>query len=179
MESNIKSQKDIFERFQDKIEELKETLPPLGRTPGTSCAAVTFTNILAVLNSDAFKSFYFNNLAVPFSGFGSYVNDKGFKGPCGVVSGSVAAIGVIMGGQEEIERKNVSLVFTKAMQFADKFEKKFGSVSCHDICGYDLTRDYSKYVKENIWEKTCCNFVLSAIELVMKLTRKDLKTKWQ
>ena len=101
MESNDKSQKDIFERFQDKLEELKETLPPLGRTPGTSCAAVTFTNILDVLNLEAFKSFYFNNLAVPFSGFGSYVNDKGFKGPCGIVSGSVAAIGVIMGGQEE------------------------------------------------------------------------------
>ena len=179
MESHNKSQKDIFERFQDKIEELKETLPPLGRTPGTSCAAVTFTNILAVLNSDVFKSFYFNNLAVPFSGFGSYVNDNGFKGPCGVVSGSIAALGVIMGGQEELNRENVSMVFTKAIQFADKFEKKFGSVSCHDICGYDLTKDYSKYVKENIWEEKCCNFVLSAIELIMKLTRKDLKTKWQ
>jgi C_GCAxxG_C_C family probable redox protein len=179
MESNNISQKDVFERFQCKIEELKKTLPPLGRTPGTSCAAVTFTNILAILNSDVFDSFYYNNLAVPFSGFGSYVNDKGFKGPCGIVSGSIAAIGVIMGGQEKLKRENVSPVFNKAMQFADKFEKKFGSVSCHDICGYDLTKDYRTYVKENIWEKKCCNFVLSAIELVMKLTRKDLKAKWK
>jgi len=180
MEPNNKSQNDIFKRFQNKIEELKETLPPLGRTPGTSCAAVTFTNILDVLNLEALKGFYFIILEVPFSGFGSYINDKGFKGPCGIVSGSVAAIGVIMGGQEEeIKRDNVPLVFTKAIQFADKFERKFGSVSCHDICGYDLTKDYPEYVKENIWEKKCCNFVLSAIELVMKLTRKDLKTKWQ
>ena len=179
MESNSISQKDVFERFQAKLEELKETMPPLGRTPGTSCAAVTFTNILAVLNSDAFESFYFNNLAVPFSGFGSYVNEGGFKGPCGIVSGAIAAIGIIMGGQEEIKRESASMVFAKAMQFADKFEKKFGSVSCHDICGYDLTKDYKTYVKENIWEKKCCNFVLSAIELVMKLTRKDLKSKWQ
>jgi C_GCAxxG_C_C family probable redox protein len=179
MESNDKSQKDVFERFQTKLEELKETLPPLGRTPGTSCAALTFTNILDVLNLEIFESCYFNNLAVPFSGFGSYVNDKGFKGPCGTVSGAIAALGVIMGGQEELKRENVSLVFAKAMQFADKFEKKFGSVSCHDICGYDLRTNYKTYVKENIWEKKCCNFVLSAIELVMKLTRKDLKTKWQ
>jgi len=63
MESDIKTQKDIFERYQAKLEELKETIPPLGRTPGTSCAALTFTNILAVLDSDVFESFYFNNLA--------------------------------------------------------------------------------------------------------------------
>ena len=179
MESNIKSEKDVFERFEAKLEELKETLPPLGRIPGTSCAALTFTNILDVLNLEIFESCYFNNLAVPFSGFGSYVNDKGFKGPCGTVTGAIAALGIIMGGQEELKRENVSLVFAKAMQFADRFEKKFGSVSCHDICGYDLTKDYKTYVKENIWEKTCCNFVLSAIELVMKLTRKDLKATWQ
>ena len=43
MDSNDLSQKDVFERFQAKLEVLKETLPPLGRTPGTSCAAVTFT----------------------------------------------------------------------------------------------------------------------------------------
>ncbi len=179
MESNIKSEKEVFERFEAKLEELKETLPPLGRIPGTSCAALTFTNILDVLNLEIFESCYFNNLAVPFSGFGSYVNDKGFKGPCGTVTGAIAALGIIMGGQEELKRENVSLVFAKAMQFADRFEKKFGSVSCHDICGYDLTKDYKTYVKENIWEKTCCNFVLSAIELVMKLTRKDLKATWQ
>ena len=55
MEINDKSQEDIFDRFEAKLGELKETLPPLGRTPGTSCAAVTFTNILAVLNSDVFE----------------------------------------------------------------------------------------------------------------------------
>jgi len=35
-ESN--SQKDIFERFKSKIEELKVSLPPYGRKPGNSCA---------------------------------------------------------------------------------------------------------------------------------------------
>ena len=111
MESNEKSRKDIFERFQDKLEELKETLPSLGKTPGNSCAANTLDNILDVLNVKDLKSPYFHNLAIPFSGFGSYETRKGWKGPCGIVSGAIAAIGVIMGGQIETKREKVPLVF--------------------------------------------------------------------
>jgi len=179
MTSNINSQKDIFERFKAKIEELKVSLPPYGRTPGNSCAAHTLTNILDVLNKKELDAFYFNNLAVPFSGFGSYVNEKGWKGPCGAVSGAIAAIGLIIGGQEKTNPQEVPLVFTKVIQFADKFEKKFGSISCHELCGLDLTKQYSTYNKENIWQKKCVNFIYHAIELVSKLTRKDLKTKWK
>ncbi len=179
MESNENSQKDIFERFEDKIEELKETLPPLGKTPGNSCAANTLDNILDVLNVKDLKSCYFHNLAIPFSGFGSYETREGWKGPCGIVSGAVAAIGVIMGGQETTKRENVPLVFTKALRFSDKFEKKFNSLSCWDLCGFDLSKDYQKYVKNKVWENKCHKMVLFAIEQVSKLTRKDLKTKWK
>jgi len=175
-ESN--SQKDIFERFKSKIEELKVSLPPYGRKPGNSCAAHTLTNILNVLNKSEFDAFYYNNLAIPFSGFGSYVNDKGWKGPCGAVSGAIASIGIIMGGQEKTKPQDVPLVFAKVIQFADKFEKKFGSILCHELCELDLTKEYRTYNEENIWQERCCNFVYYAIELVSKLTRKDLKTKW-
>lgn len=179
MTSNINSQKDVFERLKDKVEELKVSLPPVGRESGNSCAAQTLNNILQVLNKKDFDIFYYNNLAIPFSGFGSYVNEKGWKGPCGVVSGAIAAIGIIMGGQEKTKPQDVPLVFTKAIQFADKFEKKFGSISCHELCGLDLTKDYKRYKEENIWQKKCCNFVYFAIELVSKLTKRDLKTKWK
>ena len=63
--------KDIDERFDEKIEELKKILPPLVRDIGTSCAALTFTHVLNVLGLKEFDNIYFNNLAVPFSGFGS------------------------------------------------------------------------------------------------------------
>jgi hypothetical protein len=75
--------------------------------------------------------------------------------------------------------QEVPIIFTKVIQFADKFEKKFGSLSCHDLCGLDLTKEYDKYKKERIWDKKCCNFIYFAIELVSKLTRKSLKTKWK
>ncbi|MFO7794533.1 MAG: C-GCAxxG-C-C family protein [Promethearchaeati archaeon] len=175
--NNLK--KDIFKRFDDKIEKLKETLPPEGRKFGNSCAAHTFNNILEVLDLEEFDKCYYNNLAIPFSGFGSYINDKGWKGPCGVVSGSIAAIGIIMGGKEKTNPQYVPLVFGKAGRFAYKFEEEFGSISCHDLVGLDLTNDYQVYKEEHIWENTCVNFVYFAIDLVRKLTRKDLKTKWQ
>ncbi len=179
MKEDNNSTKDIFQRFSDKIEELKETLPATDRDFGNSCAAHTFNNILDVLNSKEFDKCYYNNLAIPFSGFGSYINDKGWKGPCGVVSGAITAIGIIMGGQKRTDSRYVPLVFTKAIQFSYKFEEEFGSVSCHDLCGFDLTKEYQQYKEEHVWEKTCCNFVYFAIDLVRKLTRKDLKTKWK
>ncbi|TFG14391.1 MAG: C_GCAxxG_C_C family protein [Promethearchaeota archaeon] len=179
MNSLDSSQKDIFERFQEKIEELKNTLPPLGRTPGNSCAANTLDNILDVLNIKDSEKSYFHNLAIPFSGFGSYETRKGWKGPCGIVSGAIAAIGIIMGGQETTKKQDVPLVFTKALRFSDKFESKYGSLSCWDLCGHDLSKDYQTYVKDKVWENICHKMVLFAIEQVMKLTRKDLKTKWK
>ncbi len=179
MQQTKSPKKDIFQRFKDKIEELKETLPPTGREFGNSCARHTFINILDVLDLEEFDSCYYNNLAIPFSGFGSYISDKGWKGPCGVVSGAIAAIGIIMGDHENTKSQQVPLVFTKAIQFAYKFEEKFGSVSCHDLVGLDLSKDYQKYKEQHIWEKKCCDFIYFSIDLVSKLTRKDLKTKWQ
>lgn len=96
------SKKDIFQRFDDKIEKLKDTLPPTGRKMGNSYAAHTFSILLDVLDLEEFNKCNYNNLVIPFSGFGSYTNKKGWKGPCGVVSGATAAIGIIMGSKRKL-----------------------------------------------------------------------------
>ena len=90
------SKVDFRKKFQERIEELKEIFPPLGRDPGTSCAALTLTNILEILDGDELKSHFFNNLAIPFSGLASYTTQKNWKGACGAVGGAMAAIGIIM-----------------------------------------------------------------------------------
>lgn len=177
--SNDLTQKDIMNRFKDKLEDLKIILPPLGKKRGTSCAAITLTNILDVLNIKGVNLFYFNNLAVPFSGFGTYKNDMGWKGPCGAVSAAMAAIGIIMGGKEVLKERDVPLAYGKAILFASKFEQKFGSLSCEDLCGFDLQHNLKEYVKNRAWENKCMNFVSFAIEQVYKSTRKELKSKWQ
>lgn len=170
---------DIMKRFDKKIETLKEILPPLGRNRGTSCAAVTLTNILDVLNVEDLKSSYFNNLAIPFSGLALFVGKEGWKGACGVISGSVSAIGIIMGGQEKTRDLEVPNVYGKAIRFATKFEERFGALTCEELCGVNLKENLREYVKNRLWEKKCCNFVSFAIDQVRKITRKELKNKWE
>ncbi len=174
------SNSDINERFDKKIEELKKSLPPLGRDIGTSCAALTLIHVLDVLGLEDFDKVYFNNLAVPFSGFGSYTSKTGWSGPCGAVSGGIAAIGVIMGGQEKLKSMKTPTVYAKAQKFASRFEGKFGSVCCREICGYDLgnPENIKQYVKTRTWEKKCVHFVINAIDQARKLTKRELKSKW-
>ncbi|MFW9818880.1 MAG: C-GCAxxG-C-C family protein [Candidatus Thorarchaeota archaeon] len=179
MNSETSSQNDISTRYKNKLEDLKTILPPLGKNVGHSCAATTLTHILDVLNLPDLKIIYFNNLAIPFSGFASFKSENGWKGPCGALSGAIASIGIIMGGQDKTKDMDVPLVYGKAIRFSKKFEQKFGSLSCQDLCGYDLQYHIRDYVKDRAWENKCCNFVLFAVEQVSKLMRKDLKEKWK
>lgn len=165
-------------RFKNKLEDLKQILPPLGKNRGHSCAATTLTNILDALDLTSLKYNYFNNLIIPFSGFASFKSKSGWKGPCGAISGALAAIGIIMGGNEKMGDIEVPIVYGKTIRFVSKFEDKFGSLSCQDLCGYDLQYYLKDYVKARAWEKICCHFVLFAIEQVYKLTKKELKEKW-
>jgi len=179
MNENTSKQPDFNTKFKEKVEELKETLIPLGKDPGNSCAALTFTNILDVLDNDVLKSHYFNNLAIPFSGLASYTSKNNWKGACGAVGGGIAAMGIIIGGQEKAKSSEVPKIYAKAVRFASKFENKFGSLSCEEICGVNTSLNIGEYVKNKVWEKKCIHFVLYAIEQASKLTKKDLNEKWK
>ncbi len=172
------SKEDFNKRFEQKLVELKETLPPLGKNIGNSCAADTLNSIAEVLNLKDIPDFYLNNMAVPYSGFGQFKGKEGWKGPCGAVSASMAAIGIIMGGKDKIKDFDVPKVYGKAVRFAKKFEDEFGSVMCEELCGFDLSTDVKQYVKVRAWENKCCNFILFAVENVWKLTRKELRQHW-
>ncbi|MFX0178147.1 MAG: C-GCAxxG-C-C family protein [Candidatus Hodarchaeota archaeon] len=178
MTSERSEQIDFNLRFRNKLEDLKQILPPLGKNRGHSCAATTLTNILDILDSPSLKNHYFNNLAIPFSGFASFKSKSGWRGPCGAISGALAAIGIIMGDSEKTRDMDVPIVYGKTIRFVIKFEEKFGSLSCQDLCGYDLQYFLKDYVKARAWEKKCCKFVLFAIEQVYKLTKKELKDQW-
>ena len=179
MNDNNTTQPDFNARFKEKIEELKDTIIPLGKDPGTSCAALTLTHILDVLDREDLRSHYFNNLAIPFSGLASYTSKNNWKGACGAVGGAMAAIGVIMGGHEEAKSNDVPKIYAKAVRFASKFENQFGSLSCEDICGVNTSQNIREYVKNRVWENKCVNFVLFAVEQVGNLTKKDLDEKWK
>lgn len=169
---------DIDRRFEEKLFELKSTLPPLGKSIGNSCAADTLNSIIEVLNLVDVPNFYFNNLAIPYSGFAHYKGKEGWRGPCGAISGAIAAIGLIMGGEEKIKDLVVPKVYSKAVRFAKRFEDEFGTVKCEELCGFDLNTDLKQYVKTRAWDNKCCNFILFAVENVWKLTKKELRQNW-
>ena len=172
--------KDIMTRFDEKLENLKEEIkrPNLG----ANCAILTFKNILDVLGKEELKSHYFTNLAAPFPLFGGFKSKDGWKGPCGTVCGALAGMGIILGGPKEISKASeVRKAEMNAGRFAIQFAKKFGSICCADICGYDLTKpeDMMEYMKNNTWENKCMYFVLFAIDQVRKQTGKELKKHWE
>jgi len=178
--SNVNScQPDVIARFDEKIKKLEVSLSKMKPNEGINCAELTLTNVLDIIGID---NFFFHNVAIPLAGgFGGYKSKKGWQGACGAVSGGCVAIGVIMGGQERIKPAMQPVVLLKASKFASDFEKEFGSVVCSQICGYDFSdpQEMIEYQKNNTWVKTCYKFVLWAIDHVRKLTKRELKKKWE
>jgi len=178
MSNSTSTKTDINKRFEEKLMELESLLPPLGKNIGNSCAADTLNSFIEVLNLKDIKNVYFNNLAIPFSGFSSFKGKSGWKGSCGAISGALAAIGIISGGQGKIKNLDVPKVYGKAVKFVKRFEEEFGSVMCEELCGFDLNIDLKQYVKTRAWENKCCNFILFAVAQVPKITRKELRQLW-
>jgi len=180
MNKSNPSHLEINDRFNEKIKELEETLPYLKKD--VSCAALTLTSILEILDLPELKSFYFNNLAVPLSGgFGGFNSLKGWKGPCGAVCGGCAAIGIILAGQERLKFRDHIKTYQKAAIYVHNFEKEFGSVACQELCGLNFSdlNSVNKYMENKIWEKQCYKYVVFGVDQVRKLTSFELKKKWQ
>jgi len=176
MEQKVKDS-NINLRFDEKIKELAKILPEINPAEG-GCAEITFTSILDILG---FQNGIFNNLMIPLSGgLGGYKSKEGWAGPCGVVCGSCAAIGVIIGGKEKMSSDLVPVAFIKGAQFPTAFEKEFGSVVCPDLCGYDFSNqaDFMEYFKNNVWEKTCHKYVTWAVDTVRDITQEELINNW-
>jgi hypothetical protein len=176
MEQRVKNF-DINARFDKKIKELEKKLPEIDPAEG-GCAEITFTSILEILG---FQNGIFNNLMIPLSaGLGGYKSKQGWSGPCGVVCGSCAAIGVIIGGKEKMSGDLIPITFIKGAQFPTTFEKEFGSVSCLELCGYDFSDqdDFLEYFQKRVWEKTCFKFVTWAIDTVRDITQEELIENW-
>lgn len=180
MDAKKSDQKDIRKRTEEKIEVLKETLPPLGYNLGMSCAAQALINILDVLNKKELESDYYNNLMVPMAGFGGFKSTRGWKPPCGVMCAGMMAIGLIMGGQEKLSDREAVKVFWVSSRFASKFEEEFGSTCCVELCGTDWSDPpaMKEYYITNVWAKSCVKFVLWTIKEVINITKKESKRKW-
>ena len=56
---------------------------------------------------------------------------------CGVVTGSLMALGILRGRDSSEEK--VEAAFEAAADFVSKFQRRFGSVDCQALTGLDLS----------------------------------------
>ena len=168
---------NLDKRFDEKIKELNESLPKL--KVGVNCAELTLTSILDILGID---NHFFHNAAIPLAGgFGGYKSKTGWQGACGAVCGGCSAIGIILGGNERMDDETMTEAYMKASKFAHKFEEKFGSVICSELCGYDFSQPEGimEYRESGTWAKKCYHYVVWAVDTVRKITIEELKNKWK
>lgn len=83
---------------------------------------------------------------------------------CGVVSGSLMALGILKGRDSAEER--VETVLEDARAFVLKFEERFGTLQCRDLAGYDLSssRQRKLFALNRVREKTCAGLLEWALE---------------
>jgi C_GCAxxG_C_C family probable redox protein len=83
---------------------------------------------------------------------------------CGVVSGTLMALGILKGRDSAEER--VEPVLEEARAFVLKFEERFGTVECRDLAGYDLSsaRQRKLFALNKVREKTCAGLLAWALD---------------
>jgi len=170
-------EKSLNDKFDEKINLLKANLPKL--KANANCAELTLTSVLEVLGID---NYLLHNAAIPLAGgFGGYKSKKGWQGACGAVCGGCAALGVILGGHERMSNDLIPVAYLKAAKFATEFENEFGSVACSELCGFDFSKPegFTDYRNNDTWAKICYKFVVWAVDEARKLSKKDLKKKWE
>ena len=169
---------DMDSRFDEALEQLKESLP---NEMVAGCAEATMRHVLNILGIEEQLT---SNIMLPLSGgLGGYKSDKGWSGPCGAVVGGCAAVGAILGGKEQIPipMNLVPVTYQKSAQFAKEFENEFGTVICPNLSGgYDFSDPNAimEYMKEGVWGKKCNKYVLWAIDNIRKLMSEELKNNW-
>jgi len=160
------STEEVKERFEKKIQELKEELPKKYKGDSIhsrNCAAWTVASMLELLNIEDTNII---NMASPLAGITRI---------CGAVEGGLMMVGLIIGenGKKEVPQWTAA---AEGMKYIKRFEKKFCSVKCPDLTGHDLlTMEGMKaYIKEDVWGKKCYMHVVTAIEILGKLYKRQI-----
>jgi len=148
----------VEQLLEEKIKELNLELPGKyneGKIASQNCANLTMKGFLEILNTDDLNLI---NMAAPLAGITNI---------CGAVNAGLMLIGLIIGkkGAREIHQLNAS---TEGIKFLRQFKKRFGTIHCSELTGYDLLtlEGMQNYMKDNIWQKKCYKHVVAAVEII-------------
>jgi len=90
---------------------------------------------------------------------------------CGVLIGSVMALGIKYGTNEPSLEKRLK-AYEIAQKFFKRFEKQHGSVLCRELIGYDLSvpAELEEARKAKVFEEKCVDFVRKTVETLLELS---------
>ena len=101
------------------------------------------------------------------TGFGAGVGACGSV--CGALSGGVMALGIKFGRDSPI-RKEGKRPYDFASELLDKFETKYGCISCRELTRCDLRSESGrrKYNDERIWVTRCRDYIGAVTQMVLE-----------
>lgn len=90
------------------------------------------------------------------------------KGVCGAVNGAIMAISIKYGRNYPEESTDKPYYYTQ--EFLERFQEKFGAISCYELTGYDLGDEFGhqQYEKTNSIEK-CNKYVTEAFNIAQEI----------
>ncbi|MFO8001697.1 MAG: C-GCAxxG-C-C family protein [Marinilabilia sp.] len=106
------------------------------------------------------------------SGFGGGISSMGET--CGAVSGSLMALGLHFGPENEGDKEQKEKLKEITGEFLATFEEKHGSLKCRDLLGADISSPEGvRFIRENgVIDKICPAMIQSASEIMDACIRK-------
>lgn len=97
-------------------------------------------------------------------------------GLCGALSGAIMGISLAVGRSSPDESVGVTYELTR--QLLRRFEEQFGSISCPDLTGCDLSTEEGRRVfQENEVVRRCQEYVQAAAGIAGKLVEAQLRSR--
>ena len=99
----------------------------------------------------------------------------GFQGHmCGVMTGSIMVIGLIVGSRESDYKKKKMRVASVSGKYLQSFKDQYGTLSCRKITGLDLsTSEGRKQLGAGVRDKKCVPVVEEGARILAKVLHDD------
>lgn len=98
-------------------------------------------------------------------------------GPCGAVTGTLMALGLLYGRDSGGDHRHLDRVYAMARDLQEEFSRRFGSTRCRDLLGCDIGTDRGRIQakKEKLFDRRCPSYVLGAMDILADIVEKEAR----
>ncbi len=146
----------------DRAEKAHELLA----TGTTNCAQAVLVSFAEDYGLD-------KNLALRLvQGFGGGMHHSG--GACGVVTAAYMVLGLSQKISNDKPREKLEANYAQMAEFNRRFKALHGSLSCTELCGYDLSipEKAAEAREKKVFGTTCAGYARDAVKILEDLLKK-------